>query len=217
MKFLYDKVNDILENTNISTIVLISRFPLYLHRKGFDNQQGTDGIETVKFLPYFLDENKQRLEEKNRKELIKKSFNESISYILDRNINIIIFYPVPEAGFWVPNEVASRVLPRLRIKSLFQNFISNDEIFELPETKYVTTSYELYLDRNKEVFEMLDQTKHQNLFRIYPHKKLCDLKIKDKCVTHSKNEIYYLDDDHLSDDGVKLIMPDFAEVLKRIK
>ncbi len=100
---------------------------------------------------------------------------------------------------------------------MFQNFISNDEIFELPETKYVTTSYELYLDRNKEVFEMLDQTKHQNLFRIYPHKKLCDLKIKDKCVTHSKNEIYYLDDDHLSDDGVKLIMPDFAEVLKRIK
>ena len=47
--------------------------------------------------------------------------------------------------------------------------------------------------------------------------KMFDLKIKDKCVTHSKNEIYYLDDDHLSDDGVKLIMPDFAEVLKRIK
>ncbi len=217
MKFLYKEVNNILENNNISTIILISRFPLYWHRTGFDNHQGTDGVEKVKFLPYFLDENQQRLEEKNRKKIIKKSFNKSLSKVLDKNINVIIFYPVPEAGFWVPNVVASRILPRLKMKSLFQNFLSTDEFFELPEKRYVTTSYDLFLDRNKEVFEMLDQIEHPNLYRIYPHKKLCDLNIKDKCITHSQNEIYYLDDDHLSDDGVKLIMPDFIEILSRIK
>ena len=217
MKFLFDQINNILFKKNISTIILISRYPLYWHRTGFDNKQGTDGIEEVKFLPYFLDEDKNRLDEKNRKKIIKNSFNKSLLQILEKNINVIIFYPIPEAGFWVPNVVASRVLPRLKIKSLFQKFVVDDDIFELPKNKYVTTSFDLFVERNKEVFEMLNQTKHPNLYRIYPHKKLCDMQIKNKCITHSQNEIYYLDDDHLSEDGVKLIMPEFIEILSRIK
>ena len=214
---LENKLNNILKEKNISTIILISRFPLYWHRTGFDNLQGTDGKEHVKFLPYFIDYEKKRLKQKDRKKIIRNSFNKSIKKILDKNINVIIFYPIPEAGYWVPNVVASKILPRLKIRSLFDKFISDKTLFQLPEEKYVTTSYELYLKRNKEVFEMLDQIKHPNLYRIYPHQKLCNFQIKSKCVTHSKDKIYYLDDDHLSEDGAKLIMPEFIDVLNRIK
>ena len=57
---LENKLNNILKEKNISTIILISRFPLYWHRTGFDNLQGTDGKEHVKFLPYFIDYEKKR-------------------------------------------------------------------------------------------------------------------------------------------------------------
>lgn len=214
---LEHELNSILKEKNISTIILISRFPLYWHRIGFDNLQGADGKEVVRSLPYFLDNEKKRLNPKDRKKIISNSFNESVKKILDKNINVIIFYPIPEAGYWVPNVVASRILPRLKMKSLFGKFISNKNLFQLPEEKYVTTSYDLYLERNKEVFKMLDEIKHPNLNRIYPHQKLCNFQIKNKCVTHSENNIYYLDDDHLSEDGAKLIMPEFIDVLNRIK
>jgi peptidoglycan/LPS O-acetylase OafA/YrhL len=211
------KLNSILKEKNISTIILISRFPLYWHRTGFDNLQGADGKEIVKFLPYFLDNKKKRLNQKNRKKIISNSFNESVKKILDKNINVIIFYPIPEPGYSVPNVVASRILPRLKMKSLFGKFISNKNLFQLPEEKYVTTSYDLYLERNEEVFNMLDEIKHPNLYRVYPHQKLCNFQIENKCVTHSENNIYYFDDNHLSEHGAKLIMPQFIDVLNRTK
>ena len=63
---------------------------------------------------------------------------------------------------------------------------------------------------------MLYQNKHPNLYRII-HIKNLYFQIKTKCVTHSESNIYYLDDDHLSEEGAKLIMPEFVDVLNRIK
>ena len=216
MNDLSKKIDKALEK-NISTVILISRIPLHWHKSGFNNEQGADGIEIIKSFSYFLDENKNRLKENERKKIISDSFNESVLKLLKKDLNVIVFYPVPEAGFWVPNVVASRVLPRLKIKSLFKNFVFDESIFELPEEKYVTTSYDLFLDRNKEVFLMLDRIKHPNLYRIYPHYKLCNYQIEDKCITHTHNQIYYKDDDHLSESGVNLIMPEFIELLNIIK
>ena len=217
MNDLSKKIDKALLEKKISTVILISRIPLYWHKSGFDNEQGADGIEIIKSFTYFLDENKNRLKENDRKKIIADSFNKNILKLLKKDLNVIVFYPVPEAGFWVPNVLASRVLPRLKIKSLFKNFVFDESIFELPEEKYVTTSYDLFLDRNKEVFQMLDRINHPNLYRIYPHYKLCNYQIVNKCITHTHNQIYYRDDDHLSKSGVNLIMPEFIDLLNIIK
>ena len=219
-RFIKDEFDEILNEQNVSTIILMSRFPFYWHKSGFDSEQGADGIEIATAwapVPYFLDKNNKRLEEKNRKEMIEKSFNESLIKILNMNINVIIVYPVPEVGLWVPDTLAGRILPRLKIKSMLDNFLDDTSFINLPKTKYLTTSYDLYLKRNKEVFKMLDKTQHPNLYRIYPHKKLCDYQIKNRCITHTKNNIYYRDHNHLSIDGRKLIIPEFIDVFDRIK
>ena len=126
-------------------------------------------------------------------------------------------YPVPEVGFWIPNVLAARVLPKLKIKYLFNQFFDDSAFLKLPKTTYVTTSYELYLKRNKEVFNMLDKIEHHNLFRIYPHKKLCNKQLKNRCITHTKKHIYYRDNNHLSKIGIKLIMPELIDIFDKIK
>jgi hypothetical protein len=196
---------------------LISRFPIYWHRSGFDSEQGADGIEILNKIPYFLDSNYKRLQEEKRTEIIEKSFNRSVLEILNKNINVIIMYPVPEVGFWIPNVLAARVLPKLKIKYLFNQFFDDSAFLKLPKTTYVTTSYELYLKRNKEVFNMLDKIEHHNLFRIYPHKKLCNKQLKNRCITHTKKHIYYRDNNHLSVMGRKLIMPELIDIFDKIK
>ena len=109
MNDLSKKIDKALLEKKISTVILISRIPLYWHKSGFDNEQGADGIEIIKSFTYFLDENKNRLKENDRKKIIADSFNESVLKLLKKDLNVIVFYPVPEAGFWVPNVLASRV------------------------------------------------------------------------------------------------------------
>jgi len=215
--FLNENLNIILKNKDISTIILMSRFPWYMNQSGFNAQQGADGNELTTKVPYFLNFDKERLNNENRKEIIIKSFNESILKILNKDINIIIIYPIPEVGFLVPNVLAAKLLPRLKLKLIFSSFFQNPFFFDLPQSEYVKISYHLYLQRNKEVFKMLDQTQHPNLHRTYPHKKFCDSQIKNMCITHTHNEIYYKDNNHLSKEGVKLIMPELFEVFNWIK
>jgi len=41
--------------------------------------------------------------------------------------------------------------------------------------------------------------------RVFPYKLFCDSDIKDRCVTHNNDFIFYADDDHLSSEGSKLV------------
>ena len=45
----------------------------------------------------------------------------------------------------------------------------------------------------------------------------CDNQIKDRCVSNSKDTIYYSDDDHLSVQGSALVVEDIVDMIKRIK
>ena len=214
---LNEELNKILKKKKISTIILIARFPLYLNRTGFDAQQGRDSIEYIPgYLTYFLDSNNERLKEKIRIENIEKSFNKGVLELLNKDINVIIFYPIPETGFWVPNVLAGRVLPRHRMKSLLNQTFLESSFLAMPQSSYLTTSYDLYLKRNKDVFKMLDKIQHPNLFRVYIHKKLCNSQIKNRCMTHTDKEVYYRDNNHLSKMGRKLIIPELLSVIDQI-
>ena len=77
MKSLKKELNQILEYRNVSTIILMSRFPLYWHRKGFDNLND-DGKEVHAYINYFKDENFKNLPLTKRKKMISESFNNSV-------------------------------------------------------------------------------------------------------------------------------------------
>ena len=209
---LNNAFNEIIKNENISSVILISRVPLYLSRKGFNNEEG--GEEIIKNIPYFID-NDKALPSENRIELISNSFNESILKILNKDINVIIIYPVPEAGYSVPAYLAKNILPKFRLNYLKKKLFSKD-FFNSPLKNTFTTSYEVYLKRNKNSFKMLDVINNSNLFRVYPHKELCNKTVKKRCVVHSNQNIYYRDTNHLTKSGIKIIISPLMNVIDKI-
>ena len=96
-----------------------------------------------------------------------------------------------------------------------KNYIKN---YLIPKN-YITTSYDVYKERTKSSFELLDSIKGENIYRVHPHLIFCDTLIKERCITHDNKNIFYSDDDHLSVKGAeivnKLIISEIEKIEKK--
>ena len=177
----FNKFNDFIRNILLSvskeTIVMIgTRYPLYLNQTYFNNQEG--GVEGKEWSSKL--EHTQNLNIKWQ-EAYKNSIEE---LLINKNINVILVYPIPEVGF--------NVSDRLKNYKFFSNILSD-------------TSFDIFKKRTKSSFELLDSINGENIYRVYPHTLFCDTTIKNRCVTHDDNNIFYYDDDHPSLKGAEMI------------
>lgn len=172
-----------LRNSNIekkNSIILISgRLPLYLESVYFDNNEGgIEGGEGPKF-----------------KSVDGLSLRQSIVNTIRKLINdghqVILIYPIPEVGVNVPNYVF--------------NYARYKKVSDLSSIKPLTTSYDVYIKRSKSSFELFDSISSPNIHRVYPHTLFCDNEIKNRCITHNNEDVFYSDDDHPSDKGAAMI------------
>jgi len=128
-------------------------------------------------------------------ETIETSFQNEISE-LSKSYKIILIYPIPEVGWNVPSKL-------LRDYLITKN--------------YITTSYEVYKNRTKSSFELLDSIKGKNIYRVYPHTLFCNTTIKNRCVTHNDKNIFYADDDHPSIKGAEMINDLIMKEIEKIE
>lgn len=189
IKFSKKIRNKILSN-NKNIAIIGARYPLMLSGYYFDNQEG--GVEGKKFNSTYVNNDNIKIAE---------GFKESIEELSKNGINVILIYPIPEAGWNIP----SKVLNKFFIK---KNKINNKN--------YVTTSYLVYKNRNKSSFELLDSIEGKNIHRIYPNEIFCDSLIKKRCITHNDKDIFYSDHHHLSYKGSIMINDLIMEKLKKI-
>ena len=68
----------------------------------------------------------------------------------------------------------------------------------------ITTSFDVFKQRQKRVFEIYDKINNDNIIRIYPHKLFCS-DISNRCNATINGEILFYDSHHLSQAGGKLI------------
>ena len=101
-----------------------------------------------------------------------------------------MIYPIPEVGWDIQQKV-------------FNKFPEN----------IISTSYEVYKNRTKSSFDLLDSIKGENIFRVFPDKIFCNSDIKGRCVTHNKKSIFYYDDNHLSIRGTEMLN---QQIIKKI-
>ena len=87
----------------------------------------------------------------------------------------------------------------------------------LENLEYVTTSYEVFKERNKSSFDLLNSIQTPNIYRVYPHKLFCNTKISDRCITHNDENIFYIDDDHVSARGAEMINNLIEDKIKEIE
>ena len=133
---------------------------------------------------------------------LKNSFkNEMLKF--SKTNKIILVYPTPEAG-QNPNQVILNqwVKQRFSKKFYLQNF---------------NISYEVFKNRTKSSFELLDSIKGKDIYRVYPHTLFCDTNIKNRCVTHDDKNTFYSDDNHLSSKGAEMVNDLIMQEIKKIE
>ena len=170
-------IRDTLLTANKESIVVIgTRFPLWLNQSYFNNKEG--GVEGGRV--------KTKFElTKNLNIKWQDGFKNSVEELLtNKNISVILIYPIPEVGFDIKTKLKN------------YKFFSNE---------LLDTSFDVFKERTKSSFELLDSIQGNNIYRAYPHTFFCNKKVKDRCVTHDDDNIFYSDDDHPSLKGAEMI------------
>ena len=188
----FQKLKQTLLNEKNSIIIFVGRFPLYLTNNYFDNLEG--GVEGKEWGDKYVSVGKY--------ENIQSSFKNEISE-LSNNHKIILIYPIPEVGWDPYNKIYNQWVK--------QNLPKNFNLIN------VTTSYEVYKDRAKSSFELLDNIQSSNIYRVYPHKLFCDTIVKDRCVIHDDKNVFYDDDDHPSIKGAEMINDLIMKEIEKIE
>jgi len=132
------------------------------------------------------------------KELI--NFKETIIFFLDKSYKVILLYPIPKF-----NENTSEVLAE---KIQQKNFDY--------EYNYLNILYKEYQNETKFIFSELNKINHKNLFKRYPHKIFCNTETLNKCISHNKKDIFFIDESHLSKKGSELINIDLIKIIDKI-
>ena len=83
--------------------------------------------------------------------------------------------------------------------------------------KILSTSYDIYKDRNKMIFNTLDGINHPKVYRVYPHKSFCNNVIINRCVSNNLEHVFYYDNNHLSLKGSKYIVNDIIKKIGEIE
>ena len=116
---------------------------------------------------------------------------------------IIFIYPIPE----LEQSVSVKIDEIFKIsKENLKNYLNNYE-------DYISIDYLKFQKKSEHIFKILNSINHENLYSIYPHKIFCN---KNKCIGHSKNDIFYIDNLHLSKMGSILINKEILKIVNKI-
>lgn len=171
----------------VKTLVLSARFPLYLQGQRFNNGEG--GIESGSCS--FVDVSsypRAKCQDIARKQRVLNEYEIQIRK-LAKHFNIVLVYPIPEAGWNVPIYA-------------FKNAYFNGD------SKNISTSYQIYKDRAGDIIKLFDKLviELNNVKAARIDKVLCNDK-SNRCLNTNGDDVYYYDDDHLSNTGARLVAP----------
>ena len=180
------------QNPKIEYVVLAARWTLGMEGTRFDNREG--GIEPGRKPHLDVVSNGRYLyqEDGDRREAIARAYVDSIKSLLDSGKKVILVYPVPEAGWNVPDYISRYY------------WVDSDSVFY---ESTASTSYEVFKKRNKRTIDALDGIRPDDkLIRILPEKLFCDNDLPGRCITQKDGVLFYRDDNHLTDEGARILL-----------
>ncbi len=180
----FTKLKETLSKEKNSIIIFGGMLPLHITDRVFNNQEG--GREGKKVDKRFISLGKYQS--------IQSSFKNEVLELSKKN-NILLIYPIPEVGWDVPN----------KLKNLIKSFPKDDKDKVIETSNFITTSYQVYQNRTRSSFNLLDSIQGKNIYRVFPHKLFCDTIINERCITHNDKQIFYADYNHPSLKGAEMI------------
>ncbi len=135
----------------------------------------------------------------NKQNNIKeKEFLNVLNNYLKNDYKIILIYPIPYLEKNVSMEIEKNILNKAK------------------KFDVVNIEFEKYITESKKTFNLLDKINHSNLYKIYPHEKFCNTDLEEKCIGNNQNEIFFIDNTHLSKKGSDLINVDLIQIIDKI-
>ena len=184
----------------LAHVIIVSRWTRIVSNAPFDNTEG--GIEhSPDRLEHLQHGRPWPLRAEDRAALITQKLSATVRHLLDLGKGVIIAYPIPEVGWDAPRYLARREMLRQRRGG---------------EDATGSTSLAVFAERNKATFAMLDSLgTHPRLSRVYPHQAFCDRPLPGRCVFQRGHASLYTDDNHVSLDGARLLVPEIVAALRR--
>ena len=163
-----------------------------------------------KSLSYYENRKKRILKSKNSIIIFNLQYNEDkkeldilirrIQFFLKNNYKIILIYPIPQFKENISEVISDQILSK--------NFDY--------KKNYINISYNDYENKTKFIFTGLNKLNHRNLYKMYPHKIFCNSVVKNKCIAHNSNEIFFIDGVHVAKKGSILINMDLMKIIDKI-
>ena len=175
------------KNPQIETLIVVSRWGLYLNGNGYDNGEG--GVEhqdPVYALP--VGKGPRYVNDPKWETTLVDLHRNAIMYWLADGRRVILVYPIPPAGWDVPTRMAQLAL------------------YGSDQQQQLSTSYDRYMERSRHAKRLLDAVPdHPNLYRVRPSKALCNREEAGRCMLELNGRPLYIDDDHPSRAGAAII------------
>ena len=160
---------------DIGTVILISRPAAYVKGSNTGERHETYLERSSIFGP-----NGEELDETARTALWERQLDFTVNRLLAAGKTVVLVYPVPEIGYYVPGSL-SRMLATGR----------DPLSLNLPLAAFQA--------RQDSILPILDRAgTSPRIVRVYPHKRLCN---EDRCLVYANGKALYRDDDHLSAAG----------------
>lgn len=194
-----DRVNrrifDYVTRGGIKTVVLTGRYASLYHDTPFDNGEGGHDPASVVYdkKTFLFDLGPGRSHEDHALELMRRG----VQRYLDAGLQVVLVYPIPEAGWDVPLYLAKSALHGAGRDTL-------------------STRHDVYLRRYAEVIRAFDALEHPRLVKYRPDRTLCDTAIKGRCLNAWQGQVFYFDHNHLSEAGARFLVPGFVSAVGRL-
>jgi peptidoglycan/LPS O-acetylase OafA/YrhL len=187
--------------SNVEGVIVHSRWTEKLYPiKGeidsqpFNNEEGGVELDLKRKDYLVLNNNDDFTTSKDVKVTVINNFINSFDSL---NMPIYLIYPAPEMGWNIP---------RMNYKTKF--LTGHDEL------KIVSIPYEVFKKRNRFINRLFDSIRSKNIIKIKPEDIFCNTFIKNRCVGQTEKTTFYSDDDHLSTEGVTLLIPSIIGAIK---
>ena len=119
----------------------------------------------------------------------------AVEDLLAAGLRVVLVYPIPEAGWNVPEELARR-----------------REASGKPVT--LSTALAAYERRQRPIIAAFDAIDSPNLYRARPAEVLCGAALPGRCIDNLGDRPLYFDDDHLNNYGSSLIAPVIMQAIE---
>lgn len=186
---LSTRVSQYLVESDVPVVVLIARYGTLFSSDLFDNSVG--GVELgpqvrAHFPQGVCAATSAECRWANAAHIVERE----IWRLSDSGKQIVMVYPVPEAGWHVPDTYA--------------------KMLRFGAARVLSYPMAAYDARYGEITAFLDGLEVPGLRRVYPAEFFCDTFEQGACVQAIDGEIFYYDDDHLSVAGADRIAPDVS-------